>query len=77
MTMIQTTQWTAVCDVARLTTDRGVAALVDGTAVAVFALANGGGVLGDSARGVVVVGFLGLAIVCGALALLRDRSQLA
>ncbi len=45
--------------------------------VAVFALANGGGVLGDSARGLVVVGFLGLAALCGALALLRDRWQLA
>ncbi len=41
MTMIQTTQWTAVCDVARLTTDRGVAALVDGRAVAIFALWTG------------------------------------
>ena len=45
--------------------------------VAVFALANGGGVLGGSARGLVVVGFLGLAALCGALALLRDRAQLA
>lgn len=45
--------------------------------VAVFALVNGGGVLGESARGLVVAGFLALAIVCGALTLLRDRSQLA
>ncbi len=46
--------------------------------VMVFALVNGGGVLGEStSRGLVVGGFLVLAIVCGALALLRDRSQLA
>lgn len=44
--------------------------------VIVFALANGGGLLGESARGLVGA-FLALAIVCGALALLRDRSQLA
>lgn len=45
--------------------------------VAVFALANVGGGLGESTtRGLVVVGFVGLAVVCGALALLRDRTQL-
>lgn len=45
--------------------------------VAVFALANVGGVLGESARGLVVVTSLGLAAACGAIALRRDRSQLA
>jgi nitrite reductase (NADH) small subunit len=49
MTMIQTSQstsqvtnqWTTVCESTRLTTDRGVAALVEGRAVAVFALWTG------------------------------------
>ncbi len=45
MTMIQTSQWTnqwtTVCEYARLTTDRGVAALIEGRAVAVFALWTG------------------------------------
>ena len=34
-------EWTAVCDAARLIPDRGVAALVAGRAVAVFLLATG------------------------------------
>lgn len=33
--------WTAVCDVERVTLDRGVAALIDATAIAVFLLADG------------------------------------
>ena len=33
--------WRPVCPLARLTPDRGVAAFVDGVAVAVFLLANG------------------------------------
>jgi nitrite reductase (NADH) small subunit len=49
MTMIQTSQstshvtnqWTTVCESTRLTTDRGVAALIEGRAVAVFALWTG------------------------------------
>jgi nitrite reductase (NADH) small subunit len=36
-----TTDFTAVCDLDRLTPDRGVAAMVDGVAVAVFHLAGG------------------------------------
>ncbi|MFV0306146.1 MAG: nitrite reductase small subunit NirD [Desertimonas sp.] len=36
-----TLTWVVVCPVARLTPDRGVAALVDGRAVAVFRLADG------------------------------------
>jgi nitrite reductase (NADH) small subunit len=41
MTDTRTAIWTSVCDLAALTPDRGVAALVDGRAVAVFALWNG------------------------------------
>jgi nitrite reductase (NADH) small subunit len=35
------TRWTDVCELDRLTPDRGVAALVDGRPVAVFRLRNG------------------------------------
>lgn len=34
-------QWVAVCPLARLTPDRGVAALIDGRAVALFLLSSG------------------------------------
>jgi nitrite reductase (NADH) small subunit len=40
-TTTTTRRWTAVCDLARLTTDRGAAALIDGHAVAVFSLWTG------------------------------------
>jgi nitrite reductase (NADH) small subunit len=38
---VEPTTWTAICPVGRLTPDRGVAALVDGRAVAVFRLSDG------------------------------------
>jgi nitrite reductase (NADH) small subunit len=41
MTLVADTDFTAVCQAARLTVNRGVAALVDGRAVAVFVLADG------------------------------------
>jgi nitrite reductase (NADH) small subunit len=40
-TLAPTTGWTAICRTDRLTPDRGVAALVDGTPVAVFLLSDG------------------------------------
>jgi len=45
--------------------------------VGLFALGNVVFALGESIASVVVVGFVGLAVLCGALALLRDRSRLA
>jgi nitrite reductase (NADH) small subunit len=41
LTDVDPNGWTAICAVDRLTPDRGVAALVDGHAVAVFLLADG------------------------------------
>ena len=41
MTLLETTTFVPVCVSRRLTPDRGVAALVDGTAVAVFRLGSG------------------------------------
>jgi nitrite reductase (NADH) small subunit len=38
---LDVTRWTAICPSSRLTPDRGVAALVDGEAVAVFLLSDG------------------------------------
>jgi hypothetical protein len=45
--------------------------------VGVFALSNGIFSLGEPTHGLVVAGFLALAVLCGALALLRDRSRIA
>jgi nitrite reductase (NADH) small subunit len=41
MTIVTETTFAAICPVERLTVNRGVAALLDGRAVAVFALADG------------------------------------
>ena len=41
LTDLATDGWTAICTIDRLTPDRGVAALVDGRAVAVFLLSDG------------------------------------
>jgi nitrite reductase (NADH) small subunit len=40
--ILERTDWVAVCELDRLTPDRGVAALVDGQQVAVFLLSTGG-----------------------------------
>ena len=41
MTLLETGIWTDVCPEARLTPDRGVAAMVDGRQVAIFRLSTG------------------------------------
>lgn len=41
LTRVATDRWVSVCTVDRLTPNRGSAAMIDGTAVAVFRLANG------------------------------------
>ena len=41
MTALAATEWVAVCDAARLLPERGVAALVDGTQVAIFRTFDG------------------------------------
>lgn len=72
MTLIETdrTTWTAVCHLAELTPGRGVAALVDGTAVAVFRLADDtvrviGNLDGCSGASVLARGIVGETVVDG------------